>query len=526
MAGSSSSGGGSSRPPAGAGDMSRELHDIAEATKATAEAVRQLVTMGRFGANAGGSGGGGAGSASEPLWRRADRERREQFGERQRETYQRATAYSQAGMGGIGGRMSGYAAQAQGLHSLGMGGAARMLQGAAGPLAFGGAVLQAGAGAARIMHNSFATGDQKARSLFRMLPGGETMQGLHDSFSGRADAMARSAMYGQQEMLESRTNSRIAAMQSGSRIEQAGLSGTAGAYARGSAVTARVFDRGTASGEVAHADEQKLLGYRKESAKAERELAASTSRRVQTNRELVGLQSKQETLAKQLAKAESIADKEGSGPGRDFALRLASAKRAEYEQTSEQLVAMRQQSKEAGRGESQARAARDVARVREDMLGRADVLEGKAERSQATAQRLGGMGMFERERGLQALKMLQGGMNPDMMPDDMKAAAQSFAPAEFSKIIQKHGEGTSQFAEGKQMGLVGFEGKASDLQREADTLRQGAGEQEYKIESRHSAEAVAMGKDFGKAVAADLRIALSEAKKEIENQLRIARGHQ
>lgn len=522
----------STKPARGAADgpLGVTLDELAKFAAQQTQILTQLLSVAKHGPGAGGAGvpgvggAGGGSAAARGSAAAAAAVADQRWQQQQKDIYERSRALSQIGLGGIGGRASGYAAMGDGLRTLGFGGLGGMVSRAALPLAAGGAALDTGASAMRAFSDPLATSEQKWRTFARSLPLGETATSLVDSYTGRAAAMERAKIASDLERPDVQGRLRAGGYSLSSAPELAGRSGLASAYAGSSAVTARLFDRSTARGEVQAREEAMMLGYRRDSAKAERDLAVATSQRVGVQKELNTLNARHTDLGRQRAAIDEKLKEFEGGPVRAH---LLMQKRNILEEQAG-VSALKEQALhnlDAARGrETAAEAEKFKAYTRQNLIGRAEVLESRAGRSQATATRLGSMDPFQRAMGMNVLEMVKGGANLDLLPPEMKALAQQVAPDEFAKMAQAHGEGTAEFRRGHKAGLVGFEGRASDLYGEADRLRNKAAENEFSIEGKAAEESAKSARQISDVIKKVIQVHTDELRREIEAQLLIGRA--
>jgi hypothetical protein len=535
MAVSRGSGGGKGKP---SGEK-LVLQEIARTAKDTKDLISRLVSIARFGATAGGGGvpgvsaGRAAGgtpagvSGSGPKGGTPS----DPFAERQQSHYERATAYSQIGLGNYGGRLAQWASRAEGLKALGFNRGAAMLSRAAPGLSLGGAVLNLvksgidkAAATAEILGDPFATGSMKNRALFReLMPGGETLQKWYDAFSGRKAGMEKAQQQGRHWQIEAQGRLTESGFYMGFNPQQAGREATARHYGANAAVLPGIFDRSTVGGRTAYEDAQRLLPYRKESLRMEREHAAATATRVAAEKELTRLERTQNAL---IAEREDLNPLLKKGSGVLYQQRLERHKNLtqEIEGINQQVREAKQATVSARQGEAVAGAASTAAKAREAHLGAAENLRARAERSESTAARLGSMDPFQRALGAQALDMLKSGANPDLMPAQYKAAAQAYAPDEFQAIVTNHGARTREFKAGEAKGLRGFEGNYGDLYRKADEEEAAGGRAEYDAESQAAGAIAIASRDLGAYIARAMVTYVQNAKDAFDTTLREARN--
>jgi hypothetical protein len=123
-------------------------------------------------------------------------------------------------------------------------------------------------------------------------------------------------------------------------------------------------------------------------------------------------------------------------------------------------------------------------------------MEERAGAAAGNARSLGGQNVYDRQFGLQAFKALQQ-FGPDALPPEMLQAAQQFAPNTAGKILETHGAGTAEFAEGMKVAPADFAGKPEDLRQKAEDLRQQAEQARAEAERTITRTAADAGRDFG-----------------------------
>ncbi len=448
------------------------------------------------------------------------------FKEHQKELFSRAQSYSQSGMSGIGHRMAGIGGMASGAKGLGFAGAAGAMSKAAGPAGFAIAGMDAAASGARIMNDPFATGDQKARSFAKMAPGGETVMNWADSFSGRAAGMEMNKFDAQKRSAGVSAALEHSAFAMSYNPQQAGYSATAAAYRGGSAVTGGVHDRSTTAGRTAAEDAQKMLPYRQATAKAEREMATATAQRVASQKDLNGLEKAEYRVIQDIAKmSKQLDDEGGSGVDRDAKVKLLNAKIQEGEGINAQVKQAAQSLRSARGQEAQAGGEYSKAQSREKLLGQADILGGRAAEAQQTARSLGGMNPMERQQAFDVMKMIKDGADPDMVPPQLKALAQQAFPAEFSAAIEEKGRSSGVMGQATAAGFRGA-GDYVALGKQADTLREQAGKEEYAADTKIAATMERSGQELGNATVAAMQRGLGIAIAKIKNAFIEGRGEQ
>lgn len=501
--------------------LGQVLEDILQVNKSQSELLNRLLTVSRFGPTAGGTGS----TAGIPTRGAAVADYTRQFEASQQQNYATATAFRQVGLGGVGGGISQGATFAQGMKGLGLPGAGMMS--AAGPVA-GAAVgaakqmVESLSAYARIAQDPFTTDAQKQRALVNLLPEGQWIQRQVDSLTGRASGMEQAQFFGSIAGAGAQGRVEASGFMAGYRPQQAGLGAFAGAYASGSAVTAGVFDRGSLAGRTLYEDAQRALPYRREVAKTERDLAQATGERVGHEKELRRLQDEEHRLTRERATIQGQINLGGEGPSRERLLQSFENVNTELQGINQQVRGARQSVVGATQNETSAQGAFQTARNRADLLGRAENLEARAGRSEASAERLGGMGPYQRALGLQAIQMLESGTNPDYLPEAYKAAAQQFDPESYSNALKRYGVATPEFR--ARRGRRGFEGDYADIYRQADALRQQEGETTYGVESKTAAGIAKSGESLGAFIATEIQKFTMAVQKSLENQLRIRKN--
>jgi hypothetical protein len=505
------------------------LKELVKLTAGLVETQKRALNVARFGPNAGAGGGGG----SQPSKKTPTAEELAQkvFDARQSWMRERGSALQQVGLTSAGSAYHRASSMAEGFQGLGMNRAAGLAQRAALPLAVAsgvGSMMNTVGQAARIHHNPFATNEEKGRALFRMLPGGETMQSFVDSITGREGRMQTIEKQGRQAMAQARGEQRVMSVFGGLEPGQQGRGMLAATYAvqqnRGMAAGTfhPVMDRSSARGDVAFQNEMKLIPARKELLRTERELAKATAERQASEQHMKSLSNKQLELSKDRARVERELRQQDnqSGPNRFRKQNELARILQEQQAYGEQQASHAQSLTGARQAEAQAKGAVGAASAGMKRA-EADVKQAAADRSMGTARTLGEMDPLQRQQGMNVLKMLQEGANPDLLPADMKALARQVAPAEYDKIITRHGAQTETFQAGKQAGLVGFEGDPFQLQKEADQLRREGDEGEFKAEGQAAQEVADAGRGLANTIKGYVEKMIEAVKREIENELQM-----
>lgn len=464
------------------------------------------------------------------------------------ERVEKATGKAERALGGGGGGGSG----GGGGNSGGSGGSSGLLGKIAG-LSVAGVGLQqilSRAGqAAEIMGDSFASSEQKARGLFRLLPLGQTVQGLYDAFSGRKDAFQRAEVAHRQNMVGVQGEVGRMGFELGYNPQQAGLEARAAGLAGASPILEGSSDRSTAVGEKAFRDKTRMLSIERDSAKAEREAAVATSQRVAAQRELGGLESrslalqdKRTKLEKELAGSpgvrvaptgNTLLDRyagyagaaSSSAPGGVDRQRLMN----ELAATDAEIASVGTLRRNAGESVAEFRKREAQAKNNAGMMGvrrlnaEAGQLEEDAANAAGGAQRLGGMDRFGRADAVQSLEMLQR-FGPDMLDPSQIAAASSIAPQTVAKILERSGRGSAEFSRLQTLAPADFAGDPDALRRLAGEKRDEAAAKELELEKSLADTAVSAGRDLGALISKIMKEMTDAAREQIEKDMRRLRG--
>jgi hypothetical protein len=505
------------------------LKELVKLTTGLVETQKRALNVARFGPNAGAGGGGGAQQTKKAPTPEEMAQRI--FDARQTWMRERGSALHQVGLQSAGSAYHRASSMAEGFQGLGLNRMGGLVQRAALPLAVAsgvGSMMNTIGQVARIHHNPFATNEEKGRALFRMLPGGETTQQFFDSITGREARMQTIEKEGRQAMAQARGEQRITSVFGSLEPGQQGRGAFATSFIRqqlsGAAGAAfhPVMDRSSARGDVAFQNEMKLIPARKELLRTERELAKATSERQASEQHMKTISNKQLELSKDRARVErELTQKQNqSGPNRFRKQNELARILQEQQAYAEQQASHSQSLTGARQAEAQAKGAVGAAQAGMKRA-EADVKQSAADRSMGTARTLGEMEPLQRQQGMNVLKMLQEGANPDLLPAEIKSLARQVAPAEYDKIISRHGAQTETFQAGKQAGLVGFEGDPFQLQKEADQLRREGDEGEFKAEGQAAQEVADAGRGLANTIKSYVEKMIEAVKREIENELQM-----
>ena len=413
--------------------------------------------------------------------------------------------------------MGSMAAKAGAMHEMGIPGAS-MLSRFAGPAGAVLAGLDAGVSAHNTMSNPFLTAAQKNREFARSLPLGETVMGAIDSFNAREHDIGmvkkglslNQADYNRDSLLQNHYAS--------FDPQQAHRESLAHSYAGSSAVTAGVFDRSTVAGQNAAGDAQRMLPYRQASLKAEREMAAAAQKRFHTEIQLNKLNDRGNQLLGERSRIQAEIEKHESGPERFAAVGLSNLNIAALKENNEKQRAVRGELEAARGDEFRATGEHAKAKIREDKLGQAGVLDARADRMESSAMRLGGMSPADRAMGAQAIKMME--ENPgsfDQIDDGIKSLARNFDPEAFNKLQLAKG-----VEESKKVNRENFGEDPNVLRAQADTLRGEGAEGEHRADAETAAAVAAEGAKLGAFIVASIAQFGDRLRKEIEDKLLLA----
>jgi hypothetical protein len=384
--------------------------------------------------------------------------------------------------------------------------------------------LQQATRVGNVAQDPFATDEMKARSLFKMIPGADTILNFKDMVTGRQAGMERARYEGEIDRTQSRAQIELSAFRLHNVPQQAGYQALAQSYGGQSAVTAGVFDRTTAAGKTAYEDAQRLLPLRKETARLERESASATAQRLASEREFERVAKTENVLIRERAAVQRQISEGGSGVEYQKLLERDKTLALEIEGANHQVRQAKQQVVSSTREELTTRAEYQRAQVREDLLGRAENLEARGQRAEASAGRIARINPFQRQIALDTAKALRAGENPDLIPDQFISLAQQAFPDETSAALNRYGAGLSQTREAQRLGFRDTPGDFGDLYKEADTLKQQAGKKEFTIDEATANQITAAGADLGKFIAGEILKFSAAVKDSINTKLRESRN--
>lgn len=437
-----------------------------------------------------------------------------------------ATVASQLGFGGIAGSFSRTRQQAETLSELGFNRGAGMLSRAAPVIAGAQAMAGLAQFGANAAYDRYSTSAQIGRGFVRdFIPGGESIQRFTDSMTGRTAKMEQARIDAQIGIAAAQARNETRAYMLSFNPRQAGLEGTAAAYRSQSAILPTVFDRSTASGERQYREEQRLLPLRLAEAKAERDIVAAKKQRQAAEMESknilmesVRLTEERKRLERELAK-----DENASGASREKILRTIETTNFELGGNYALQKQAAQAVVEARRAEETAKAEKERATVRRELLGRADILDMRADSSQQAARTLGSMSPLDRQFAVNAVELVKR-YGVDALPPDIVSAANAVAPNTIGKLIEKTGANSKAFDRLRSIAPDDASGSPNTLRMMADQLRREAASEEFGIDKSFAAAMAGAGRDLGKVIASVIVEEFAKAKSEIINQVRLGRN--
>lgn len=388
----------------------------------------------------------------------------------------------------------------------------------------------------------------RSRAIAQEIPGGAWGLRMGEMLNNREGILTQSRVVGQIGSLDIQQRNALAGAEIQNAAPQAGREALASLNRQASGLYGQRYDRTTAEGERSFQEQRQLLPVRREMAKTTREYLAAvveTNRARETEQKLEErgkkLQTERIGRLKEQAKLEKqVEDGAGGfwraitgegGPSKEeMEGRIASSRQSvattdeDIRGNAEQLQKAREArlAAEQRQGGLSARGAELRASLMETHAG---ILEERAATSAGSAQRLGGMNVYDRAFGVQAFKALQE-HGPDALPPEMLAAAQQFAPKSAAKILETHGAGTAEFQEGMKLAPADYAGapeelrqKAEDARREAETARMEA----VKTITQVAADS---GRDMGTFMVEAIRTYYDSMRRKVEQDLMIGRAHQ
>lgn len=511
----------------------RALQEIARATTATADAVGRLLAVARFGPQAGAGGGGGSGGfptggpGSGLTSARAALERDQR--QMQQRLLDRIDTISRLGGGSVAASAGRTAQFASGLGQAGFSGAAGLARGAAIPFAVAGAAASGAEKIAGYAYDKYSTNEQIGRQAVRdFVPGGARVQQFVDAMTGRAAGYEQADIDAKKRIAMGNNRNQVASFELGYNPQQAGREAYSAAYQKQAAVLPSVMDRSSAVGERAYREEQRMLPLKREQAKAEREYATATAERLSAQKELNKTTERARALENQRDGFLRELKQSGNQSGASRQDVLKKIETANIELGGVNSLRQRAATAEAEARAKEARASgeMDTARVR-TMLGRADVLDERAQTAKGTARRLGGMNPLEQMQAVQAAALVAERGSTEGLPPEFVQLAQMGAEKTVGKVIEQTGMNSQAYQMGAANPLLAADFPTTDpnsLQKEADTLRRDAAQQEDEIAKRVAQQTATAFRGLGKAIGDALSSELNKALTDIMNAIRIAKN--
>lgn len=390
-----------------------------------------------------------------------------------------------------------------------------------------GAVVNAAASIARAGYDQYSTGGQKARQLFRdIVPFGSRIQGVTDSFSGRASAFEAERLRSDKQSAMNDIAGRTQSTMLGLNPQLAENAARSSAFGGQSAITLTGMSRSTGGGELAFQQETRRLPIRREIAKAERELAAATASRMSSEQELLKIEAKGNSLKAERAKLrKALGLDTGSGVEREQITNRISAANSAIEAN----VALNQQAAnqvfEAKKREAQGRGNLGANKAALKETQAAD-LEERAANMAGLQSTIGMMNPFDRARAVDANKRLisAGGDTTRLSQEDVQLAL-STGGSSASKLIETAGGRTREA--GQIQGLYGDTfgtGTAESQRQSAQQIRAEAEQERFKAEAGVAKEFVNAGARMAEIVAKNMLDLLNAFQSELVNKLFKSRG--
>lgn len=448
--------------------------------------------------------------------------------------FRQAGTASNLGAGGVASRMTRVGGMASGLHDLGFTNAAAMLSKMALPLAVAtqaaGHALDTAKTLALTAHDNYSTDAQLGRRLVReLVPGGAKAQGYLDAFTGRAAGMEQAHIDEQKRAAAVQSRLGTSAFEAGFNPQQAGRSAASLAYnLPGAMVAPPVLDRSNAAGEQQYRDAMRLLPLKQQSVKLDRESRVATAERVGSERELGRITARRVQLQREEGRLESQVQEASkgwwTGSGASFEQLLMQQKTKNDEVRA--MVAQERSATEAAaaaRGrEASARGEAERAKVREDLIGRAENLQERADLAKSGAARLGSMSPVERQQAA-AIARMGKQFGVDALPAEWRSMFAQVAPQEFQAAAVRAGASSPAYRSLQEAGFVDFPGRPgqapASIQREADVLRERAAREEFRIDAQTSADIAAsfrgLGRDIARLMEENRQVTVNEILRQI-----------
>lgn len=366
----------------------------------------------------------------------------------------------------------------------------------------GAAAINASAAIARVGHDSFLTAGQAGRQLFRdIVPFGGRIQGLTDSFGGRAAGMETAKYRSDQQAAAFEARNRESSMLLSLNPQLAEARNRSSVLASSTPLLMGGIDRSTGMGERNFREASRLLPVQREIAKAEREAQAAAAGRLQSEQELNKAVNNGNKLTSERTQLQKTLDaNRGSGVDRQKIINRLGVVNDALDQNRELQIQARQQVMAQKTTEAQARA--NVGMQRAALKeAQASNLEDRAERSASGASALGMMNPFDRQRGVEAVRMLQAS-NGDLsqLPPDMQQLALQLSGQTGQRMVEGFGSRTPEFQRLQGLLPAEFSGNPEQLRRDASTARDQAERERMKTQQELSSTIMNAGQNMADMV--------------------------
>jgi hypothetical protein len=155
------------------------------------------------------------------------------------------------------------------------------------------------------------------------------------------------------------------------------------------------------------------------------------------------------------------------------------------------------------------------------------VLDERAQTAKDSGRRLGGMNPFDRMQGFQAAQFILDRGSTEGVPQELTQLAEAFAGKTIGKVREESGiksEAYQLAAADPRFAADFATADPNALQKEADTLRRDAAQQEDEIAKRVAQQTATAFRGLGKAIGDALSSELDRALTDILNNIRIGRN--
>lgn len=444
------------------------------------------------------------------------------------------TIASNLGMHGTAGNASAIGRVASGLNGIGATRTGTLLSRAAMPLAVAGHVIDTVGQVMVAANDRWSTEGQIGRRLVRDLaPGGAWLQRQADAFGGRAAGMEAADTGARERAAGVQAGLGTSAFRLGFAPQQAGRSAAAAAYqGPGAYVAPPVVDRSTAAGEQRYRDEMRLLPYRRETVRLDREAVVARAEEAAIGRELVRIEARRSDLYRQRGELDRQVREHqtgfgrGSGPAYQELLRRQQTVDEELGGLTQQARAAREQQAGARARAAEARGAAEAARAREQFAAQAENRQERATRAAGLAERLGFMNPGEAAMAAAVVRFgNRFGFNA--LSQEQKSLFASVDPEGAQFLAREAGARNPAFRAVQQGagGRFGQPGQSpAEIQREADALRERAAQGEFGAESRTAQAVAEASRGLGNQIAGLFKEFESQTIATIRRELRLSRN--